>query len=110
MINNFLRSERSHLSEKPGCYLFLDYQGTIIYIGRAQNLKKRVSSYFLGSRNESFFQQIASFKTIITENLKEALILEQNLIKKHQPRFNILLRDDRNYPYIKITEEENPRY
>ncbi len=93
-----------------GCYLFKDKKGTIIYIGKAQNLQKRVSSYFQNSRDNYFYQQIHSFNTIITNNVKEALILEQNLIKKHQPRFNILLKDSHYYPYLEITGGENPRY
>ncbi|MCE8163250.1 MAG: excinuclease ABC subunit C [Candidatus Moeniiplasma glomeromycotorum] len=113
MPNNSLTHEISHLTEQPGCYLFLNSQGTIIYIGRAQNLKRRVSSYFMAStdyRSEIFFQQIANFKTIITDTLKEALILEQNLIKKYRPHFNVLLKDNHYYPYLTITRGENPRY
>jgi excinuclease ABC subunit C len=86
---------------QSGCYLFKDKTGTIIYIGKAQNLKKRISSHFLTSQdnyfnssNKFYFQQqIHSFNIIITSNVKEALILEQNLIKKYQPRFNVLLKD-----------------
>src|SRR5579863_6056854 len=96
--------------QQPGCYLFKDKKGTIIYIGKAQNLKKRISSYFLNPRDNYFYQQINSFNTIITNNTKEALILEQNLVKKYQPRFNILLKDSHYYPYLEITSEENPRY
>ncbi|CFW92753.1 putative UvrABC system protein C [endosymbiont DhMRE of Dentiscutata heterogama] len=95
---------------QPGCYLFRDKTGTIIYVGKAQNLKKRISSYFLNSRDNYFYQQIHSFNTIITNNVKEALILEQNLIKKYQPRFNVLLKDSHYYPYLEITAGENPRY
>src|SRR5205085_7132995 len=103
---------------QSGCYLFKDRTGTIIYIGKAQNLKKRVSSYLVSdntlylpnSRENYFYQQIASFNTIITNNVKEALILEQNLIKKYQPRFNVLLKDSHYYPYLEITSGENPRY
>ncbi|MCE8162623.1 MAG: excinuclease ABC subunit C [Candidatus Moeniiplasma glomeromycotorum] len=110
MPNNSLTREISHLTEQSGCYLFLNSQGSIIYIGRAQNLKKRVSSYFAGSPTGAFFEQIASFKTIITDTLKEALILEQNLIKKYRPRFNVLLKDNHYYPYLTITSGKNPRY
>jgi excinuclease ABC subunit C len=95
---------------QTGCYLFKDKAGTIIYVGKAQNLKKRVSSYLQGHSDNYFYQQINSVNTIITNNVKEALILEQNLIKKHQPRFNILLKDSHYYPYLEITGEENPRY
>ena len=95
---------------QPGCYLFRDPNGTIIYIGKAQNLKKRINGYFLNTSENYFSQQIHSFNIIITNNVKEALILEQNLIKKHQPRFNVLLKDSSYYPYLVITNEKNPRY
>ena len=104
------------ISSQPGCYLFKDKEGTIIYIGKAQNLKKRIKSHFLTSQDNyfsnklCFHQQIHSFNTILTNNVKEALILEQNLIKKYQPRFNVLLKDSHYYPYLEITREENPRY
>src|SRR4051812_27913524 len=98
------------ISNNPGCYLFKDRTGTIIYVGKAQNLKKRVASYFQTFSNNYFHQQIHSLNTIITNNAKEALILEQNLIKKYQPRFNILLKDSHYYPYLEITDGENPRY
>ena len=100
----------SKIPNQPGCYLFKDKEGIIIYVGKAQNLKKRISSYFLNSQENYFYQQIHSFNTIITNNVKEALILEQNLIKKYQPRFNVLLKDSHYYPYLEITGGENPRY
>ncbi|CAH1762790.1 7289_t:CDS:2, partial [Entrophospora sp. SA101] len=87
-----------------------DKQDRIIYIGKAQNLKDRVKSYFSLASTNYFCQQIHDLTIIITANVKEALILEQNLIKKHQPRFNILLKDSHYYPYLEITQEENPRY
>ena len=95
---------------QPGCYLFKDQAGTIIYIGKAQNLQKRVSSYFQKSQPNYFHQQIHNINTIITNNVKEALILEQNLIKKYQPRFNVLLKDNHYYPYLEIDSGENPCY
>ena len=98
------------IPNNPGCYLFYNREKTIIYVGKAQNLQKRVSSYFPISPTNYFQQQIHSFNTIITNNVKEALILEQNLIKKYQPRFNVLLKDSHYYPYLEITNEENPRY
>src|SRR6185503_19319759 len=98
------------IPSQPGCYLFKDKEGTIIYIGKAQNLKKRINSHFLNSQNNYSHQQIHSFNTILTNNVKEALILEQNLIKKHQPRFNVLLKDGHYYPYLEVTGGENPRY
>ncbi|CAG8515227.1 9184_t:CDS:2 [Gigaspora margarita] len=110
--NNMLTSQQIIVKtpNQSGCYLFKDRTGTIIYVGKAQNLRKRVSSYFQGSRDNYFYQQIHSFNTIITNNVKEALILEQNLIKKYQPRFNVLLKDSHYYPYLEITGGENPRY
>lgn len=98
------------IPNQPGCYLFKDKTGTIIYVGKAQNLKKRVNSYFLNSSDNYFYQQIHSLNTITTNNEKEALILEQNLIKKYQPRFNVLLKDSHYYPYLEIANGENPRY
>src|SRR2546423_765683 len=111
-LNNKLISQPiiAKIPNQPGCYLFKDQAGTIIYIGKAQNLKKRISSHFLTSQTNYFHQQIHSFNTIITSNVKEALILEQNLIKKYQPRFNVLLKDSHYYPYLEITDEDNPRY
>src|SRR6516162_5576783 len=110
--NNELKSRQliAKTPNHPGCYLFRNKEGTIIYIGKAQNLKKRINSHFLTSHNNYFHQQIHSFNTIITNNVKEALILEQNLIKKYQPRFNVLLKDGHYYPYLEIKKGENPRY
>jgi excinuclease ABC subunit C len=112
ILNNQSISQKiiDQLPPNPGCYLFKDRTGTIIYVGKAQNLKKRVSSYFPNSQENYFYQQIHSLNTIITNNVKEALILEQNLIKKYQPRFNVLLKDSHYYPYLEITSGENPRY
>ncbi|CAG8749068.1 23913_t:CDS:1, partial [Racocetra persica] len=94
-----------------GCYLFTNQQGEIIYIGKARNLKNRISSYWQKTPVSDYFQQqIQDFNIILTQNVKEALILEQNLIKKHQPRFNVLLKDSNYYPYLEITTEKNPRY
>src|SRR4051794_40572415 len=100
----------NNLPNNPGCYLFRNKEGTIIYIGKAQNLRKRVSSYFPTALDNYFHQQIYTVNTIITNNVKEALILEQNLIKRHQPRFNVLLKDGHYYPYLEVTSSENPRY
>src|SRR4051812_26664188 len=95
---------------QPGCYLFRDKEEKIIYIGKAQNLRQRVGNYFPLVTDNYFRQQIYSVNTIITNNVKEALILEQNLIKTHQPRFNVLLKDGHYYPYLEITSGGNPRY
>ena len=98
----------------PGVYLHKDSTGKIIYVGKATNLKKRVQSYFSKTgksrKVEYMVRQIAEFEYIVTANEKEALILECNLIKKYMPRYNVLFTDDKTYPYIKISEdEEYPR-
>ncbi|CAG8523242.1 25126_t:CDS:2 [Cetraspora pellucida] len=101
----------TNLPPQCGCYLFTNQQGEIIYIGKARNLKNRISSYWQKTPVSDYFrQQIWDFNIILTQNVKEALILEQNLIKKHQPRFNVLLKDSNYYPYLEITAEKNPRY
>ena len=102
------------LPEVPGVYLHKDSTGKVIYVGKANNLKKRVQSYFsktAKSRKVAYMvRQITEFEYIVTANEKEALILECNLIKKYMPRYNVLLTDDKTYPYIKISEdEEYPR-
>lgn len=107
-----LRQKLSLLPEKPGVYLMKDASGQIIYVGKAKILKNRVRSYFTGShdgKTQVMISQIRDFETIITESEVEALVLECNLIKKYDPKYNILLRDDKSYPYITITEEIHPR-
>src|ERR1700704_6257162 len=103
-LNNGLISAETlkKIPNNPGCYLFFNKQKNIIYIGKAKNLQKRVSNYFPATLGNYFHQQIHSVNTIITNNVKEALILEQNLIKRHQPRFNVMLKDDHFYPYLEI--------
>lgn len=98
----------------PGCYLHKDAKGKIIYIGKAKVLRNRVRSYFQNSRahdakTRELVARIVDFDYIVTDTEAEALILESNLIKKHQPRYNILLKDDKQYPHIKITNEPYPR-
>ena len=111
MSHNLVSSKTLvQIPDQSGCYLFRNKDEVIIYIGKAKNLRKRVGSYFPASPDNYFHQQIYSFTTIITNNVKEALILEQNLIKQHQPRFNVLLKDDHYYPYLEITSSKNPRY
>ncbi len=100
------------LPDKPGVYQFLDSFGNIIYVGKAKNLKKRVSSYF--TKNQSgktlvMLKRATDLKPIIVGNESDALLLENNLIKKHQPRYNILLKDDKTYPWICIKKEHFPR-
>jgi excinuclease ABC subunit C len=107
-----LRQKLNLLPEKPGVYLMKDVCGQIIYVGKAKILKNRVRSYFSGShdaKTQRLISLINDFETIITESEIEALILECNLIKKHKPKFNILLRDDKSYPYLTITDESHPR-
>ena len=99
------------ITNRPGIYKFLDQNAKIIYIGKALNLKKRVSSYFnksvSGIKTQKLVEHISNIEVIITENEEEALILENTLIKKHKPRYNILLRDDKSYPYIYIDISHN---
>ncbi|MEJ2688935.1 MAG: excinuclease ABC subunit UvrC [Deltaproteobacteria bacterium] len=103
------------VSELPGVYIMRDSSGTILYVGKARNLRKRLSSYVIGQRRQSpktllLLSRVNAVETIITNTEKEALLLEAALIKKHKPRFNISLRDDKNYPYLKVTvQEEWPR-
>ncbi|WP_178371743.1 excinuclease ABC subunit UvrC [Desulfitobacterium chlororespirans] len=107
-----LREKLSLLPDKPGVYLMKDASGQIIYVGKAKVLKNRVRSYFTGSHNgktQLMISLIADFETIITDSEVEALLLECNLIKKHNPKYNILLRDDKTYPFITITDEAHPR-
>ncbi len=107
MINQI----KSQVPKKPGCYLYYS-NSTIIYIGKAKNLQKRMLSYFERINNiktTKMVSEITEFKFIVTQNEKESLILENNLIKKHQPKYNILLKDDKRYPYILLTDEDHPR-
>lgn len=109
------REQAAVLPEKPGVYLFKDAGGTVLYVGKARSLRNRVRSYFLESRwadakTGSLAREIADLETIVVDNEHEALALEHNLIKLHQPKFNVLLRDDKTYPYIKLTlAEKYPR-
>ncbi len=100
----------NNLPDRPGCYLFKDKDNRIIYIGKAGSLKKRVRSYFQKTHHDSktgkLVTRIADLDLLVTSSEKEALILESNLIKEHKPRYNIDLKDDKRYPYIKITTDE----
>lgn len=107
-----IQDELKKLPDKPGVYIMKDDKGYIIYIGKAINLKKRVRQYFQESSTKStkvktMVSNIKEFEYIITDSELEALILESNLIKKHKPKYNVLLRDDKQYPYIKVTLNEN---
>src|SRR5271169_2107531 len=110
-----LRDKVENLPAQPGVYLFQDAAGTILYVGKASVLRNRVRSYFLESRWQdaktgSLVREIADLRYIVVDNEKEALALENNLIKQHQPKFNVLLRDDKTYPYIRYTAfEKFPR-
>ncbi len=102
----------SSLPDKPGVYQFIDVSDSIIYIGKAKNLKKRVSSYF--SKNQSgktmvLLKRAVNIQHIVVDNESEALLLENNLIKRHQPRYNILLKDDKTFPWICLKKEPFPR-
>ncbi len=102
------------LPTSPGVYIHKNSDGKIIYIGKAKNLKNRVRSYFQSSRNHDrktreLVRRIADFEFIVVDNEVEALVLESNLIKKHKPRFNVLLKDDKQYPHLKMTNEEFPK-
>lgn len=102
-----------NLPEKPGCYQYLDEQGTVIYVGKAKNLKRRVSSYFLKEnqtdKTRMLVSRISDLKYIVVETEWDAFLLENNLIKRYKPRYNILLKDDKTYPSICITREDFPR-
>ncbi|NLD19381.1 MAG: excinuclease ABC subunit UvrC [Clostridiales bacterium] len=109
-----IKENLKKLPDKPGVYMHKDRLGNIIYVGKAISLKNRVRQYFQSSRNmpskvKSMVQNIAEFEYITVGSEMEALILECNLIKKYRPKYNILLRDDKTYPYIKVTNEEYPR-
>jgi excinuclease ABC subunit C len=106
-----LREKVGNLPLQPGVYLFKDAGGAILYVGKARSLRGRVRSYFLESRSQdaktgSLVREIADLDYIVVDNEKEALALENNLIKQHKPKFNILLRDDKTYPYIRYTAYE----
>ena len=102
-----------NLPEKPGCYQYLNEQGTVIYVGKAKNLKRRVSSYFIKEsqtdKTRVLVSKISDIKYIVVETEWDAFLLENNLIKRYKPRYNILLKDDKTYPSICITREEFPR-
>ena len=111
-MNLTLQKKLELLPDNPGCYLYKDNIGEIIYVGKAKNLKNRVKSYFTGTHNkktQTLVSKIEDFEYIIVNSEKEALLLENNLIKKYRPYFNIRLKDDKSYPYLMVTKEEHPR-
>ncbi|MBD9915147.1 excinuclease ABC subunit UvrC [Enterococcus faecalis] len=111
-MNERIKNKLALLPDQPGCYLMKDKNGTIIYVGKAKILKNRVRSYFRGShdtKTERLVSEIDDFEYIVTESNIEALLLEINLIHKNNPKYNIMLKDDKTYPFIKITNEKYPR-
>ncbi len=111
-MNELIKHKLELLPDSPGCYLHKDKNGTIIYVGKAKNLKNRVRSYFHGSHNtktDLLVSEIEDFEYIVTSSNTEALLLEINLIQENMPKYNIKLKDDKSYPYIKITDEVYPR-
>ena len=109
---DFIKNKLSLVPNEPGCYLMKNEVGTIIYVGKAKKLKNRLSSYFRGThtgKTARLVSEIRDFEYIIVSSETESLILEINLIKKYDPKYNILLRDDKSYPYIEFTNEKAPR-
>src|SRR6202162_937869 len=110
-----LKEKVAQLPTQPGVYLLQDAAGAMLYVGKANSLRSRVRSYFLESRwldakTGSLVREIADLEYIVVDNAREALALENNLIKQHKPKFNVLLRDDKTYPYIRFTAfEKYPR-
>jgi excinuclease ABC subunit C len=112
-LREYLKKQVSVLPEQPGIYQYFDNTGKIIYVGKAKNLKKRISSYFVGTsdsrKTAMLVRNIAEIKHLIVETEQDALLLENNLIKKYQPRYNIRLKDDKTYPWIVVKNEHFPR-
>ncbi len=113
MTHENLKAKLLTLPLLPGCYLMKNAEGKVIYVGKAKKLKNRVNSYFHGAHNYKTTKMVSNiddFEFIVTNSEKEALILENNLIKKYHPRFNIMLMDDKTYPYLRLTNEDYPRF
>lgn len=111
-MNETIKEKLMHITHEPGCYLMKDSADEVIYVGKAKDLYKRIRSYFYGThdaKTTKLVTNINDFEYIITSTEIEAFILEINLIKKHQPKYNILLTDDKSYPYIHLTNEQHPR-
>lgn len=117
--NKYLRDKPSNfenllqnIPDQPGCYQYFNSKGDIIYVGKAKNLRKRVNSYFerfQSVKTDELVKNIAKFDYIVTNTEKESLLLEINLIQKYKPKYNILLKDGRNYPYIRISDDDHPK-
>ncbi|MFO3719021.1 excinuclease ABC subunit UvrC [Staphylococcus felis] len=111
-VKTKIRQKLFVLPMEPGCYLMKDRQGQVIYVGKAKRLRNRVRSYFTGAHDTKttrLVKEIVDFEYIVTSSETESLLLELNLIKKYQPRYNVLLKDDKSYPFIKITNERHPK-
>ena len=108
-----IKIQLTTIPNKPGVYQYYDKDGKLLYVGKAKNLKKRVSSYFTKQhdigKTRVLVKKIVSIKHIVVETETDALLLENNLIKKYQPRYNIMLKDDKTYPWICIKKERFPR-
>jgi excinuclease ABC subunit C len=111
-LNPSIDEKLTVLPMKPGCYLMKDKHGTVIYVGKSKALKNRVRSYFKGAndkKTQRLVMEIVDFEYIVTSTEIDALILEMNLIKKYDPKYNVMLKDDKTYPYLKITNERHPQ-
>ena len=107
-----LEEKLSRLPTHPGVYLFKDEKGTVLYVGKAGNLKNRVSSYFQrvadkDTKTLTMLEKVTDLDTLVTDTEKEALILEDHLVKEHHPRYNVKLRDDKRYPCLRLSIEED---
>ena len=107
-----LKARIKELPGRPGVYLHKNAEGEVIYVGKARNLRNRVQSYLVGrgardAKTMTLINEIDAIDFVTTNNELEAILLENNLIKSHQPRYNILLRDDKTYPYIKVTDRKS---
>ena len=108
-----LREKANRLPMKPGVYIMMDASGEVIYVGKAKKLKNRVSSYFHGEhlpKVAAMVSNVDHFDVIVVESEFEALMLENSLIKRHKPHYNILLKDDKGYPFIRLSKEPYPRF
>ena len=106
---DLIKEKLALLTKEPGCYLMLDKNNKVIYVGKAKNLKRRVSSYFNREhtgKTKALVSNIVNFEYIVTESEVESLLLEINLIKKYSPKYNIMLKDNKYYPYIEITNDK----
>src|SRR5688500_8301149 len=105
-----LAEQRRELPDSPGVYVFLDGGGKALYVGKATSIRKRVGSHFSGKGNREMLARVAEIETLVTGTEAEALLAEQSFIKRLRPRFNIRLRDDKSYPYVGISlDEDFPR-